>query len=96
MRLLLTLLPRLRMSIDERSRLLVPPVGQHPQPVPVGLRLVVQAVDNLGQSSEARGALGRRVDDVVDGVGEGGVLEAAVDVPAGAAHACATVDVKYE
>ena len=47
--------------------------------------LVVHALYDFGEGSEHGGALLRTLDDVVDGVGERRLLEAAVDVPSGPA-----------
>ncbi len=74
------------MSVDERPGALVPAVRQHPQAVPVAPFLVVQPLQDLGEACEHGGAAPGAAHDVIHRVGEGRRLEAAVDVPTGAAH----------
>ena len=52
--------------------------------------LLAHVLDDLGEGGEDGGALPRTLDDVVDGVGERRLLEAAVNVPTGAADLGAT------
>ena len=82
------------MAVDQWPAILVPPVRQHPQPVPELPLLFLQALHQLREWREDCCSAGGHVDDVVDGVGEGLALEAAVDVPARAPDAGATVEWK--
>lgn len=74
------------MAIDERVHELAPPVRYHVEPVPVAALLGRRVLDDLSQRREDGGAICRALDDVVDGVRERRLLEAAVDVPARSAH----------
>ena len=74
------------MAIDERVHELAPPVRDHVEPVPVAALLGRRVLDDLSQRREDGGAICRALDDVVDGVRERRLLEAAVDVPARSAH----------
>ena len=63
-----------------------PPVRHHPQSLPQLPLLRGQALDDVGEGREDGGAVRGHGHDVVEGVGEGRLLETAVYVPARPAH----------
>ena len=78
-------LSRFRMTVDKRMDQTLSPVRDHEEPIPPTSFLSRKILDYFGQRRKDGGPLPRALDDMVEGVGEGLLLKAAVNVPTGSA-----------